>query len=67
LLGEKTQINFDEGDLTYSAATKVYYENDELDVCILVDAAEEDLIEGRYVINVFDGARIISTASMVLR
>lgn len=67
LLGEKTLINFDEGDLTYSASTKVYYENDELDVCILVNAAEEDLIEGRYVINVFDGAQLISTASMVLK
>lgn len=67
LLGEKTLINFDEGDLTYSASTKVYYENDELDVCILVNAKEEDLIEGRYVINVFDGAQIISTASMVLK
>ena len=67
LLGEKKQITFDEGDLTYSAATKVFYENDELDVCILVNAAEEDLIEGRYVINVFDGAQMISTSSMVLK
>ena len=67
LVGEKEQITFDEGDLTYSASTKVYYENDELDVCILVNAAEEDLIGGRYVINVFDGARIISTATMVLK
>jgi hypothetical protein len=67
LLGTKELISFDEGDLTYSASTKVYYENDELDVCILVNAAEDDLIEGRYVINVFDGARIISTATMVLK
>ena len=67
LLGDKELISFDEGDLTYSASTKVYYENDELDVCILVNADEEDLIAGRYVINVFDGARIISTATMVLK
>jgi hypothetical protein len=67
LLGTKELISFDEGDLTYSASTKVYYDNDELDVCILVNAAEDDLIEGRYVINVFDGARIISTATMVLK
>ena len=46
---------------------KIFYENDELDVCVLVNAVEEDLIEGRYVINVFDGAQIISTASMVLK
>jgi hypothetical protein len=67
LLGDKELISFDEGDLTYSATTNVYYENDELDVCMLVNAAEDDLIAGRYVINVFDGARIISTATMVLK
>jgi hypothetical protein len=66
LLGDKELISFDEGDLTYSSSTKVYYENDELDVCILVNADEVDLIEGRYVINVFEGTRIISTATMVL-
>jgi len=67
LLGDKEMISLDEGDLTYSSSTKVYYENDELDVCILINAAEEDLIGGRYVINVFDGARIISTATMILK
>ncbi|MDC1325078.1 MAG: hypothetical protein ACKVGT_09125 [Flavobacteriales bacterium] len=66
LLGSKQLVSFDEGDLSYSASTSVYYENDELDVCVLVDAAEDDLIAGRYVINVFDGAKIISTATMVL-
>jgi hypothetical protein len=67
LLGDKELIAFDEGDLIYSSSTKVYYENDELDVCILINASEEDLIGGRYVINVFDGVQIISTASMVLK
>ena len=67
LLGDNEQISFDEGDLTFSSSTKVYYENEELDVCILINAAEKDLIGGRYVINVFDGARIISTATMVLK
>jgi hypothetical protein len=66
LLGSKESINFDENTLSYSASTKVFYENEELDVCILVNAAEEDLIEGRYVINVFDGARQIATAIMEL-
>jgi hypothetical protein len=67
LLGEKAVIQFDEGTLNYSASTKVFYEQEELDVCVLVDAAEEDLIEGRYVINVFDGAQQVATASMVLK
>jgi ElaB/YqjD/DUF883 family membrane-anchored ribosome-binding protein len=67
LLGDKETIEFDESQLSYSASTKVFYENEELDVCILVNAAEDDLIEGRYVINVFDGARQIATSTMELK
>ncbi|NND62874.1 MAG: hypothetical protein HKN48_06730 [Flavobacteriaceae bacterium] len=67
LLGEKAVIEFDEGTLNYSATTKVFYEQDELDVCVLVDAKEEDLVEGRYIINVFDGPEQVATASMELK
>lgn len=67
LLGDKETIDFGEGELSYSASTKVFYENEELDVCILVNALEEDLIEGRYVINVFDGPRQIATSTMELK
>lgn len=67
LLGEKAVMQFEEGTLNYSASTKVFYEQEELDVCVLVDALEEDLIGGRYVINVFDGAQLVANASMVLK
>jgi len=67
LLGDNEVITFDEGVLKYSASTKVFYENDELDVCILVNATEADLIPGRYVINVFDGYKMISTSAMELK
>jgi len=67
LLGEKAVMEFEEGTLNYSATTKVFYEQDELDVCVLVDATEEDLIEGRYVINVFDGAHQVATTTMILK
>ncbi len=67
LLGDKAVIEFEEGTLNYSATTKVFYEQDELDVCVLVDAMEEDLIEGRYVINVFDGSNQVATATMELK
>lgn len=67
LLGEKAVMEFEEGTLNYSATTKVFYEQEELDVCVLVDAREEDLIEGRYVINVFDGPTQVATTSMVLK
>jgi ElaB/YqjD/DUF883 family membrane-anchored ribosome-binding protein len=67
LLGNKEQIVFDEGTLNYSQETTVYYENEELDVCVLVDADEDDLIGGRYVINVFDGPNQVATTFMELR
>tara|TARA_R110002124_G_scaffold120895_7_gene279116 strand:- start:20575 stop:21456 length:882 start_codon:yes stop_codon:yes gene_type:complete len=67
LLGDKETLELEAGNLTYSAATKVFYENDELDVCMLVNASDIDLIEGRYIINVFDGIRQIATSTMELK
>lgn len=67
LLGDDKFIMFEESKLLYSASTKVFYENEELDVCILVNATEDDLVEGRYVINVFDGPRQIATTAMILK
>ena len=67
LLGDKDMVSFNTGYLAYSTSTKVYYENQELDVCVLINAADEDLVEGKYVINIFEGARTISTASLVLK
>lgn len=67
LLGEKATMEFEEGTLNYSATTKVFYEQEELDVCVLVDATVEDLVEGRYTINVFDGSQQVATTTMVLK
>ncbi|GHC45783.1 hypothetical protein [Ulvibacter litoralis] len=67
LLGNNESIMIDDAELKYSASSKVFYENDELDVCILVNAAEDDLIEGKYTINVFDGARQVATTTMDLK
>jgi len=67
LLGEKAVMQFEEGTLNYSATTKVFYEQEELDVCVLVDASEDDLVEGRYLVNVFDGPTQVASTSMVLK
>lgn len=67
LLGKKSVIEFDSGTLNYSATINVFYENEELDVCILVDANEKDLVKGRYIINVFDGSTQVATSSLVLK
>ena len=67
LLGEKEVLEFENGTLNYSASTKVFYENEELDVCSMVAANEEDLVEGVYKINVFDGSKLIATSKMTLK
>ncbi len=67
ILGEKATIEFDGNSLTYSANTNVFYEQEELDVCVMVDALEEDLIEGRYIINVFDGPQQVASTTLDLK
>ncbi len=67
LLGSKKVLTFEEGTLNYSAATKVFYENEELDVCVMVSAKKDDLIKGTYRINVFDGTKQVATTTMTLK
>jgi cell division protein FtsB len=67
LLGEKEVLEFENGTLNYSASTKVFYENEELDVCSMVAANENDLVEGVYTINIFDGSKLIATSKMKLK
>ncbi|MCT8339627.1 hypothetical protein MG296_06150 [Flavobacteriaceae bacterium TK19130] len=67
LLGVKEATEFENGVLSYSNKTTVFYENEELDVCVYVDATENNLIEGRYIINVFDGGTQVATTTMELR
>lgn len=67
MMGDDAVKQFEDKNINYSSSTNVFYENDELDVCILVNSNEADLIEGRYTINLFDGATQIATTSMVLK
>ena len=67
LLGEKGELQFENGTLNYSTSTKVFYENEELDVCAMVNASEEDLVGGTYTINVFDGSNLVATSKMTLK
>ena len=59
ILGEKASVTFGEEVLNYSSTVKVFYEKDALDICSLVNANEDDLVKGRYVINVFEEARLL--------
>lgn len=67
MMGDDTVKTFENKNLNYSASTNVFYENDELDVCILVNASETNLVEGRYTLNLFDGPNLIATTSMELK
>ncbi len=67
LIGEKTSVNFEDAILTYSGRNRVFYENDALDVCVLVNASEDEIIKGNYVVNVFSGPKMISNTQFELK
>lgn len=67
IIGEQASVAVDDEVIFYSASTNVYYENKELDVCMLVDAEVDDLLEGTYHIRVFDGITQVAETSMELR
>lgn len=67
VLGEKSVVNFEGKILTYSTTSNVFYENEALDVCVLVNANEADLIEGTYAINVFDGPKLVANSTIELK
>ena len=67
VMGDNVVKQFEDKNLNYSAATNVFYENEELDVCILVNALESDLVSGNYILNLFEGENQIATTTMVLK
>lgn len=66
LIGDEIAIQHDGGVMVYSAATKVFYENENLDVCILANAIEDRLIEGTYKVLVYNGANLIGATNFTL-
>ncbi len=67
LVGDQIAVNHDGGTMVYSAQSKVFYENEELDVCILSKTKEDKLLEGTYKVYVYSGAQLIGTSSFSLR
>lgn len=67
LVGDQIGVQHEGGVMVYSAATKVYYENDELDVCVLANALEDNLIPGTYKVLVYNGPDLIGATSFNLR
>lgn len=67
LVGDEIVVNHDGGPMVYSAASKVYYENNELDVCILANTQEDRLLEGTYKVYVYAEDVLLGTGSFSLR
>lgn len=67
LVGDEIAVQHDGGVMVYSASSKVYYENEELDVCMIANTKEEKLIDGTYKVYVYSDAILIGTASFELR
>ncbi len=58
---------FGEKSLYYSAKTNIFYDNEELDVCVFVDSNKNDLVKGDYEINIFSGTKIIGNTIFSLK
>lgn len=67
LVGDEIVVEHDGGPMVYSAASKVYYENNELDVCLLANTNEERLVAGDYKVYVYAEDVLLGTGSFNLR
>ena len=70
VLGTNEQVVFDEGvkTLNYSMISKFNYENSNLDICeFVVVRGDERFEKGRYVINVFNNNKLLSTNTFTLK
>ncbi len=66
LLGDKMAISFGEAVLNYSKTIDVLYENKTEEACVLVGNENENLKKGRYIVNIFRGAELLSTEQFEL-
>lgn len=67
LIGNRVTSEQGEERLYYSATTQVDFQQEEIDVCIMVGAQEDDLIAGRYVLNLYQDSTRLATTTMLLK
>src|SRR5690606_12236083 len=67
LVGDQLAVQHEGGPMVYSAASRIYYENEELDVCILSNTDRDRLTAGTYKVYVYAGPNLIGTSSFDLR
>ncbi|MFC4723123.1 hypothetical protein ACFO5O_12375 [Geojedonia litorea] len=68
VFADKGAINFDDSSLIYSLKKVVSYQNQVIDICLNINADEDDqpLIEGTYYINVFNKDRRLGSTQLQL-
>lgn len=67
LVGDQIAVQHDGGVMVYSASSRIFYENEELDVCILSNTEKERLVAGDYKVYVYAGPQLIGTSTFSLR
>ncbi|EAS20714.1 conserved hypothetical protein [Flavobacteria bacterium BBFL7] len=67
VLGLKKKQQFEDQELTYSKMVSFNYKNQELDICELVQANEDDIIKGTYRVNLYNGGIRVSSSELELR
>jgi len=67
LIGSRMTLEQGQQRLYYSAKTQVDFQQEEVDVCIMVGAQEEDLVSGRYVLNLYQDSTRLATTTMLLK
>ncbi|MES2812868.1 MAG: hypothetical protein V4670_10405 [Bacteroidota bacterium] len=53
--------------LRFSAKTNVYYDNEDLDVCVFVDPNKQQMTKGDYEINIYSGINLIGSTVFSLK
>jgi hypothetical protein len=67
LIGNREMLEQGDERLVYSAKTQIDFQQEEVDVCIMVGAKEEELISGRYVLNLYQDLTRLSNITMPLK
>ncbi len=60
-------VEFGDKSLYYSAKTNVFYENENLDVCVFVGSNKNDVVKGDYELNIFSGTNLIGNTVFSLK
>ena len=67
IMGANKTEEFDGQKLTYSKVVQFNYKSKELDLCELVNANEDQIVKGRYRINLYNGPIRVSSSELELR